>query len=291
MKNLIKFIAVGFFAISGFSQASSEFQNDQVYIDIHRNDTKQNGAKLYINYCLACHSLKYQRYGRMAVDIEIPEEIVMENMLFTGTKIGDLMTNNMPAEEAEKWFGTKPPDLSLIVRAKGADWLYTYLRGFYQDESRPFGVNNIAFKDVGMPHALESLQGLQVKTTEALFQEDIIANATSVINTAEPQLNDEKADKAALNASIETAEHEIHEANIEILSLRKNHKYFEVAKQGALSPEEYDKAVRDIVAFLDYVAEPIKKKRQSMGLWVMLFLFILFIPAYYMKKEYWKDVH
>jgi len=291
MKNLIKFIAVTFIAISGFAQASSDFKNDEVYLDINRIDHQQNGAKLYINYCLACHSLKYQRYGRLGVDLEIPEEIVMQNMLFTGTKIGDLMTNNMPAEDAANWFGTMPPDLSLIARSRGTDWLYTYLRGFYKDESRPYGVNNIAFKDVGMPHALESLQGVQVKTTEALFQEDIIANATSSLNTAQSKIDDEDADHDALESAIETAEHEIHEANLVILELRKHKKYFEIAVQGALSTEDYDLAVRDIVAFLDYVAEPIKKKRQSMGLWVMLFLFFMFIPAYYMKKEYWKDVH
>jgi len=290
MKNLIKLFAVTLFAFSGFAQASSDFQNDSVYLDINQIKDQQNGAKLYINYCLACHSLKYQRYGRMSVDLEIPEEIVMQNMLFTGTKIGDLMTNNMPPEDAAVWFGTMPPDLSLIVRAKGANWLYTYLRGFYKDDSRPYGVNNIAFKDVGMPHVLESLQGVQVKTTEALFQEDIIANATNSMNTAQSKMDEEGADHDALDTVIETAEDEIHEANLVVLELRKHKKYFEIAVQGALSSEDYDLAVRDIVAFLDYVAEPIKKKRQSMGLWVMLFLFFMFIPAYYMKKEYWKDV-
>ncbi len=296
MKNLNKIIAVSLLATltiaaSGLVRASSGFENDEVILDTNRFDSMQNGAKLYINYCLACHSLKYQRYGRMATDLHIPEEVVMQNMLFTGTKIGDLMTNNMPVEDAANWFGTPPPDLSLIVRAKGAGYLYTYLRGFYKDDTRPYGVNNIAFSDVGMPHALESLQGLQVKTTDALFQEDIIFNATNLKNSAEAGLEDENADKKALNADIEKAESEIHEASIKILELRKDNKYFELATEGSLTPAEYDTAVQDLVTFLDYVSEPIKRKRHSMGIWVLLFLFVMFIPAYLLKKEYWKDVH
>jgi len=291
MKTLIKFVVVTLVAFSAWTQASSGFKNDAVIIDPNRFDSMQHGAKMYINYCLGCHSLKYQRYSRMATDLHIPEEMVVKNMLFTGTKIGDLMTNNMLKEDAASWFGTPPPDLSLMVRAKGADYMYTYLRGFYKDDSRPYGVNNIAFHDVAMPHALESVQGLQIKTTEALFQEDIIFDATNRKNAAEAKLDEDDVDHAGLEAEIEKAEHEIHEASLEVLELREQKKYFELATKGTLTPAEYDIAVQDIVTFLDYVAEPIKRKRQAMGIWVIVFLLILFIPAYLLKKEYWKDVH
>ncbi len=291
MKTLIKLVAILLLASSTLVQASGSFHYDEVNVDGANFGSMQKGAKLYVNYCLGCHSLKYQRYGRMAEDLHISEDMVMQNLMFTGSKIGDLMTNNMSKESAEKWFGTAPPDLSLIVRAKGADFLYTYLRGFYKDDSRPYGVNNIAFADVGMPHALETLQGLQKKTSDALFQEDIIFNATHLKNSAESKLDDEASDKAALNKEIDEAEHAIHEAAEVVLQLRAENKYFELATKGLLTPAEYDVAVNDIVNFLDYVAEPIKTKRQSMGVWVILFLIILFIPAYLLKKEYWKDIH
>ncbi len=292
MKTLMKLV-LSVLVISGAftAQASGGFQYDKAKVNRGDYISMQSGAKLYINYCLGCHSLKYQRYGRMAEDLQIPEEMVIQNMMFTGNKIGALMKNNMPVEDAGKWFGTPPPDLSLVVRAKGADFLYTYLRGFYQDETRPYGVNNIAFQDVGMPHVLESLQGLQKKTTDAVFQEDIIFNATHVMNSAQAKIKKEGADVSALEKEISDAEHATHDASAEVLKLRAEKKYFELASQGQMDAESYDEAVMDIVNFLDYVSEPIKTKRMDMGVWVILFLFILFISSYFLKKEYWKDVH
>lgn len=134
-------------------------------LDVANNDltdkaSLQNGAKLFMNYCFACHSTKYQRYQRVAQDLEIPEDIMQKNLMpDPNAKIGDLMENALPEEVAAKWFGTAPPDLTLVARVRGTDWLYTYLRSFYADPSRPFGVNNIVFPNVGMPHVLEELQG------------------------------------------------------------------------------------------------------------------------------------
>ncbi|MBV1906747.1 MAG: cytochrome c1 [Pseudomonadales bacterium] len=120
----------------------------------------QRGAKLYIGYCLGCHELQYQRYERTAEDLEIPLDIALESMIFTGQKIGGLIKNAMP-EVSKDWFGGPPPDLTMVARVRGNEWLYNYLKTFYVDESRPFGVNNKVFPNVGMPHALLELQGIQ----------------------------------------------------------------------------------------------------------------------------------
>ncbi|MEN8166222.1 MAG: cytochrome c1 [Pseudomonadota bacterium] len=134
---------------------------DDADIDLSDQASLQRGAKYFVNYCLSCHSAKYQRYNRMAKDLGLTEEEVKKNLMFTTDKIGDGMDIAMPADQAGEWFGTAPPDLSVIARARGVDWIYTYLRSFYLDDSRPFGVNNIVFPDVGMPHVLWELQGAQ----------------------------------------------------------------------------------------------------------------------------------
>jgi ubiquinol-cytochrome c reductase cytochrome c1 subunit len=128
----------------------------------------QNGAKLFMNYCSGCHSTKYQRYERVARDLGISNELMQDNLIFIkGTKIGELMNNAMSDELGAKWFGATPPDLTLVARVRGADWLYTYLRNFYEDPARPFGVNNMVFPDVGMPHVLQELQGVPRKSYES----------------------------------------------------------------------------------------------------------------------------
>ena len=139
---------------------------DKASVDLHDKASLQRGAQLFMNYCLGCHSMQYQRYNRTFRDLEIPEELGSENLQFTGERVGDLITNAMTAEDAGTWFGTAAPDLTLVARVRGADWIYTYLRSFYVDESRPFGVNNTVFPAVGMPHVLQELQGVPRKTTE-----------------------------------------------------------------------------------------------------------------------------
>lgn len=141
-------------------------------IDIRDQKALVEGAHLYMNYCMGCHSLQYQRYERTFNDLGIPVDLGLASLVPTGEKVGALMTNAMGEEDGAKWFGATPPDLTLITRLKGAgdkgpNWVYTYLKSFYVDENRPFGVNNDVFKDVGMPHALIELQGVPVHATEA----------------------------------------------------------------------------------------------------------------------------
>lgn len=128
----------------------------------------QRGARLFVNYCLSCHSAAFMRYNRIGRDLGIPEAVLKSNLMFGTDKPGDTMTVAMDPAEAERWFGVAPPDLSVIARARGDDWLYTYFMTFYRDPSRPMGVNNLAFRDVGMPHVLWELQGWQ----RAVYEEE-----------------------------------------------------------------------------------------------------------------------
>lgn len=141
--------------------AGSGYPLDKAPIDLHDKASLQRGAKLFMNYCSGCHATQYQRYQRVADDLGIPYELMKEHLMFIEDhKIGDLMKNSMAEKDAAKWFGAPPPDLTLVARVRGADWVYTYLRTFYADPSRPWGVNNLVFKDVGMPHVLQELQGI-----------------------------------------------------------------------------------------------------------------------------------
>ena len=207
---------------------------DKANNDLSDKESLKKGFKTYINYCLGCHQLQYQRYNRTFTDLGIEEADGIANYMYTGEKPGDHITNTMPKKEAAKWFGSAPPDLTLMARLKSPDYIYTYLRTFYIDESRPFGVNNTTFKDVGMPHVLQDLQG---------------------ISTIDEQGN------------------------------------LSPAMGGSLTAEEYDEVVRDLTNFLEYVGEPNKLERKSLGYWVLAFLFFFFIIAYLLKKEYWKDIH
>jgi ubiquinol-cytochrome c reductase cytochrome c1 subunit len=167
MKKLIFAFLLAAAPVLGFS-AGGGAHLDDADIDVSDQESLQRGAKYFVNYCLSCHSAKYQRYNRTARDLGLTEDEVKENLMFTTDKIGDTMTIAMRPVDAAAWFGVAPPDLSVIARARGVDWLYTYLRSFYIDEARPFGVNNIVFPDVGMPHVLWELQGMQ----KAVFAEE-----------------------------------------------------------------------------------------------------------------------
>ena len=235
--------------VPSLAMSSANVHLDSANVDLTDKASLQRGAKYFFNYCSGCHSLRYMRYNRMATDLGLSEQDVIENLMTTEAKIAETITIAMDPSSAKSWFGVTPPDLSLITRAKkhGEDWLYTYLRSFYLDPSRPLGVNNTVFPDVGMPHALWELQGWQ----EAIFEES----------------TDDQGNK------------------------RKVFEGFELKTQGEMSPAQYDNAVRDLVAFLAYVGEPVKLERQSLGIYVLLFLVVFFAIAYPLKKEYWKDIH
>ena len=161
MRKLIQAIAL-IAALPGLAfAAGGGAKLDHFEVNLDDKTGLQRGAKLFTNYCLSCHSADYVRYNRVGRDIGLTDEQVKENLLFASDKVGDTMSVAMPKEPAKEWFGKTPPDLSVIARARGGDWLYTYLRSFYKDESRPFGVNNPVFPDVGMPHVLAGLQGVQ----------------------------------------------------------------------------------------------------------------------------------
>ncbi len=160
MKKII--VALAFLALPGLSfAAAAGYPLMKAPIDLHNQASLQKGAKLFVNYCMGCHSLEYQRYNRMARDIGLTDEQVRDNLIFTGAKVGDTMKNAMPKAAAKQWFGVTPPDLTVIARSRGVDYLYTYLQTFYKDSSRPFGVNNAVFPNAGMPHVLWQLQGMQ----------------------------------------------------------------------------------------------------------------------------------
>ena len=202
----------------------------------------QAGARSFVNYCLGCHGAQYMRYQGLTA-LGLDEAQIRDNLLFTADKIGEPMRGSMGVKEAKQWFGVAPPDLSVIARSRGADWLYTYLRTFYRDPKTTTGWNNAVFPNVGMPHALWMLQG---------------------------------------------------ERRLEVAAPKEGHghveyRWSEVSK-GAQSATEYDATVRDLVNFLVYVSEPHAASRKAIGVITLFVLGVLFVLAWLLKKEYWKDV-
>lgn len=240
------------------SAAGSKGHLDHMDVDLHNNASLQRGMKTFVNYCLGCHSAEYQRYERAAVDLGMDPELVAEHMIFGDHKVGEQMTISMSKSDAAKWFGNPPPDLTLEARLRGPDWLYTYLRSFYADDSRPWGVNNAVFKDVGMPNVLGSLQGV-VKAS--CSWKDM--NAHGMRGEGIDPLTNTPLNNCATV----------------------------VEGTGELSPDEFDKVVYDLVNFMVYMGEPSKLDSQRIGTYVLIFLFLFFFLAYALKKEYWKDVH
>lgn len=224
--------------------------------DLTDKPSLQRGFKLYVNYCLGCHSLKFQRYERTADDLGVPHDIALENLVFTGQKIGDLMATSMREEEAKAWFGAAPPDLTMVTRAYGVDWLYTYLKTFYLDPTRPFGANNKVFENVGMPNVLMELQGVQREVCRGYKPID-------------PMLG-----------------------NAVIGAPRERQCLLEVeAGTGLYNEAKFDAAVHDLVNFLHYVGEPTRLERERIGIYVLAFLAVLFVFTFLLNREYWKDVH
>ena len=243
-------------------------------IDLEDTASLQRGAKVYVNYCLGCHSLSFMRYDRMGRDLGLTSEQVSENLLYAADKVTAPMRIAMRPEAAQKWFGVAPPDLSVISRARGPDWLYSYLTTFYADSNpaRPFGVNNVVFGDVGMPHALAPLQGRQEYVPGAFPADAKEVHALGLVVDGDDILVRKSA----------TMPDGSHVAVVDRLT---------VAEPGEMNPGEYRKAMRDLVNFLVYAGEPSRIERQSLGFWVVLFLIVLAVMLRALYKEYWKDVH
>ncbi len=237
--------------------AGEDVRLDRAPIDEHNLVSLQRGAKVFVNYCFGCHNASYMRYKELEA-FDLTAQQIRDNLILTGAKIGDLMKDAMDPADAKQWFGAVPPDLTVIARSRsssagsGADWLYTYLRGFYRDPARPTGWNNVIYRDVGMPHVLWQLQGEQALRTEVITI---------------PRGDDEE----------DALKHEVQKLVL--------------VQPGELSPVEYDRLVADLVNFLVYMSEPAKRTRIEIGIYVLLFLGLLFVLAYALKKEYWKDVH
>ncbi|ACV26089.1 cytochrome c1 [Kangiella koreensis] len=281
MKKLITAILF-LLPVSAFAAGGGNFYpNEPANIDLSDKTSLQNGAKLYVNYCLGCHSMEYVRYSRIAQDLELTEEQTVNNLILGDQRFGDTLDKSMNSEQAQKkYFGVDPLDLSLVARVRGEDWVYNYLRSFYVDSSRPFGVNNTVFPQVGMPHILADLQGLQAKSDALLSVEEQIAEAKAVLNDSE----------ASDEAKAEAKEKQ-HRAEVEMAKLAAQGNMFVQIEEGQMTPEEYDESIRDLTAFMAYTANPVKLESKRMGVWVLMFLFVLLILAYFLKKEFWKDVH
>ena len=219
--------------------------------DVGNINSLQRGARNFFNYCAGCHSAKYVRYSRIAEDLELSEDMVLDNFMFGQGKVGDTVGAAMTAEHAEQWFAAVPPDLSLTGRSKGADWIYSFLMAFYSDPSRELGVNNLVLEGAAMPHVLAELQGLRGLRKADGDHED----------------------------GHEDAGHGDDEGPLVQLT------------EGTLTPVEYEGFVRDTVNFLDYIGEPMQTQRRSLGVKVIAYLVLLFVLAYALKQEFWKDIH
>ena len=220
----------------------------------------QRGAKIYFNYCYGCHSLKYSRYNRIAKDLEIPENLFEEYLLFGDQKMGDLIQISMEAEDSKEWFGVSPPDLTLEASLRGEEWIYTYLISFYEDQSRPFGVNNKVYENVGMPHVLSQMQGIQQSVCKDVPL--IAANG----GLRQDPLSGEviRGEKCG---------------------------FLELSEKGEMSQEQFNASTSDLTNFLSYVSDPIKEEREYLGKYVILYLIIFSVLSYLLYREFKKDIH
>ena len=254
MKKLILSLLLAFGFVAGASANEGGIQWDKFPQEkVSDVASLQNGAKLFVNYCLNCHSASFMRYNRMR-DLDLSEDQIKKNLLFASDKVGDVMKTALDPKHAKDWFGTAPPDLSVIARSRsgsngtGADYLYTYLRSYYRDNTRPTGWNNLAFPNVGMPHVLWELQGQR---------------AARFVERKDPH----------------DPEKTVHVQD-----------GFEQLAPGKLSPLAYDDAVGDLVAFLQWMGEPSQQARVRIGVWVLLFLAGFIVIAWRLNAAYWKDV-
>ncbi len=239
-----------FFGNSCFGASGGGYPLLDANVDLSKKTSLQRGAAGFFNYCSGCHSLQYMRYNRIAQDLELDESLVKSNFMFSTDKIGNTVKVSMQSEDAKKWFGVNPPDLSVISRVRGQDWLYSFLNGFYTEPDRPTGVNNLYFSQTSMPHVLWELQGYK----KLAAQGD--SNSLSGTQGGAPS----------------------------------DYPVLETAIPGKLSEIEYQEFTRDIVSFLVYVGEPARLVRYKLGFWVIAFLFVLFIFAYLNKRAIWEDI-
>lgn len=239
-------------------------------LNLNNQAAIQRGAKYFVNYCMGCHAAEYVRY-QLLENTGLTAQQIKDNLIFDGGKVSDLMQTALPQQDAVTWFSGPVPDLTLTARIRGgADWIYTYLKGFYTDPARPLGANNTLYPNVGMPNVLWSLEG--IKTPVYRYQ-------VKHQGTLEREFTDEAAAMAYVQQQ---------DAGYK---LEKVVDHLVTTQPGTLSETEFDQVARDISAFLSYIAEPMKQERQQLGWWVLLFLSVFSTLAYFMKKAWWQDIH
>lgn len=255
MKRLLAVLLIALLPALSFA-AEHAADLESVDIDVSDKAALQDGARTFVNYCMGCHSARFQRYERVADDLGIPHDLMLEKLAPAGAKIGDHMTIGMQPADAKTWFGAAPPDLTLVARVRGTDWLYGYLRSFYEDPTRPWGVNNTVFPNVAMPNVLEGLQGRQRLGCREVQRRGVEA---------------EHADTALT-----------HEGCDQLVA---------VPNTGTLTEAQFNEKIKNLVTFLAYSANPDKLQHQRIGTYVLLYLAVLLILAYLLKREFWKDIH
>jgi ubiquinol-cytochrome c reductase cytochrome c1 subunit len=252
MKNFILILVAALGIATGAQAAGGEgISWDKAPNNVNDLPALQNGAKLFVNYCLSCHSAAFMRYNRLR-DLGLTEQQIKDNLLFATDKVGDTMAAAIDPRQAKEWFGAVPPDLTLVARSRsgahgsGADYLYTYLRTYYRDPSKPTGWNNLAFPNVGMPNVLWELQGER-----------------------EPQFA--------------TREEHGHEVRV--------FQGWKQVSPGTMTPLQYEQAVGDLVGYLQWMAEPAQHSRVRVGVWVLLFLGLLTVITWRLNAAYWKEIN
>jgi ubiquinol-cytochrome c reductase cytochrome c1 subunit len=250
MKKLILTLIAALGIVTGAHAAEGGIPWDKAPNRTNDLAALQNGAKLFVNYCLNCHSAAFMRYNRLQ-DIGLSEQQIKDNLLFTTDKVGETMKANIDPRQAKEWFGTIPPDLTLVARSRaghggtGADYLYTYLRTFYRDDTKATGWNNLAFPAVAMPHVLWELQG----------------------------------ERRPIFDKVESHGHEV-----EVF------KGWEQLTPGTMTPMQFDQEMGDLVSYLQWMAEPAQNTRIRVGVWVLLFLVMAVVFVWRLNASYWKDV-
>jgi ubiquinol-cytochrome c reductase cytochrome c1 subunit len=293
LKSLLCAIALLMLPAVTFAAGGPEVKFVGVTADRTDIASLQRGARLFVNHCLNCHSAQYMRYNRL-LDLNLTEDQVKQNLMFTGQKLGDTMTVTMNPKEAKEWFGAAPPDLSVMARSYTASSvagssgspplvLAAYLRGFYQDDSRETGWNNLVSPNIGMPHVLHELSGVN-KLVDTVY----VADGKTIKTDHDAEA---KAKAAFIAAQTMSAfEHHVDKKDGKI-----ENKYIVRtlvnATPGSMTPVQFDVAIADLVNFMEYVAEPNKAKRIQIGIIMMFLLAFRRVAASWLKKEFWKDVH
>jgi len=264
MTALRRILGVMLFASAGAVAAAEGPHLETAHSNRLDLESLQRGARNFVNYCLNCHSAQYMRYNRLT-DLGLTEQQIADNLMFATDKVGNPMTVAMSPADAKTWLGASPPDLTVEARVRGKDWLYSYFLAFYRDEKSATGWNNLIFPNVGMPNVLWNLSG-----SNKLVETEV-----------------ENRDKAEAIV--------LHAPGLAVAEPAKGGKFLvktlEQETQGALSLVEYKAFVADLVNYLDYMSEPVKNERITIGIYVLLYLFVLFVFVYALKREYCKDVH